>query len=581
MKIKFWIQDFRSIVELTEIEFDFNKPSHIFGLNNSGKSNLFSAISWFFGKLGNKENIYTFLTEDGILKFEGDYLKYKLNHLPTVRAKLPMNGFKIKGKFERVNNIIKDYELNISFKNGFSFEATKKETKGYIDIFYNNFENYETDISKLFNEGYKKFESFWPQNFFTEVISNETSTFIPNLNNSNWIEKLKNYKKEKLVKEIKEKMINLYDLLYELYNVLKNDRKGFIDIEWTCDYISNLETENKVLSKFYLDDFFNGTLDENSKTLKRILKSLNDDNNIEELLEKYYKTNVETVKDQTLKTGYKSSFVKLFNKSYSKIFSNMAMSKVPICDIDQNTLTILINEIENNGDEIIYGTPEPEEQSSGYKAIIWFLIMFISSIKSSDFNLILLDEPDKNLHYKLQKKLSHYMQTVSQDKNDWKTFIGIISHSPFMLLNFDHEIIYVTDVKKDGSTTLTKPNGNFDNILEESLTPIVTGSIYREWLNHYLKEYNNPELFYLILESDLYSKNIQDIETNIKKQYNELGINIKVVEKNYILNPLEIIAVKVEDSLQLHNILTTSFKGNTSKKILISTKFIEDILDIK
>lgn len=441
MKLSYTISRFRSIVDKQTIELDSEKINILIGQNGTGKSNVLDAIRWFSGHT--IDNIKTIKTEN--------HPKYDINNLyldaPEVLYLDELD------ESEKNNVIKKLQEINIDYK----VEKLTRYFGKYKDLFYKNLNLNSlglTDLSKIKKVIYDKFSNFWPNSIFS---LNKNNYWELNTNLLDVKDEIMNSTKKGVNKDIKDILCKAIDVWIEIENIFKY-RPNIL-------FSNNLENDNNILFEYEIQSIKNK--DSINKEFKMILDMLGED--IFDIIEKIIDLSTSDSNRILIRT-LKDKVIKQSKTVFQNIFKSFSINVMPEITIDDQKFQIVIRSDENRH----YATYETKEQNSGFKSFLWLIIM-LEVLKKWDKVkwgrvILLLDEPDKNLHILLQYQVAKYLEENFKEKNN--VFILLTSHSPFLVPSLD-ENIYITHLEQAGNTKILKAD-KVKNIRHYGIFPLIT-----------------------------------------------------------------------------------------------------------
>jgi hypothetical protein len=236
-----------------------------------------------------------------------------------------------------------------------------------------------------------------------------------------------------------------------------------------------------------------------------------------------------------------------------------------------------------------------DEISSGESELIAQAIeVLVFSRSSSKNKLLLLDEPDVHLHPDLQRRFTHFVQKVSEDKDirvviatHSTAVIGAFSEaadlqivpitsrhqtafSPFKPSKIANEILPVFGVHPLSSAFNNTPvllvEGDDDKrVVEQAVrsgngrlrwAPCVVGSVtelaeWENWLNQVLPAlYDNPRAY-----------SLRDLDESSQSDIDDVGVVCRVRLNCYAIENL----LLSDECLSIHGFTADSFKGALSK----------------
>ncbi|MBE4704433.1 AAA family ATPase [Spiroplasma platyhelix] len=445
MNIKYKIKRFRSIIESQELELVSDKINILIGTNGSGKSNFLDAIRWF--SAGDVKNIKSKKT-----KFHPNF---NINDLyldsPEIIYQAELDEDEKKVVLEHL------HKINIKKFNDSKFYRYFIK---YKDLYYKDLNiNYKglTDLAKIKEAIVLKFEDYWPSYIFVEKEIDRYNYFEINMPLEIAKEEIENSTKRGLNRDIKDMLCTALDSWIAIEEMFKYHPNIL--------FSQNLENDNRILFEYPIQSVKNQeTMNPTFKVLLNIIGKESIEN-----LKQIIDLSTSEVKRAEIRI-LKDTLSMKFQKCFKEIFKNFSIDVLPEVLIDDNMFQILIN----GNEERYYGSSETYNQSSGFKAFFWLVIMLEATKKVDETTygkaLLIVDEPDKNLHILLQYELAKYLKLNFTNKNN--IFILITSHSPFLIPNLN-ENIYISEIDKNGCTKITKAK-EVNDIRNSGIFPLIT-----------------------------------------------------------------------------------------------------------
>lgn len=514
MEIK--INYFKSIKDEIKINFDEYNIISLIGRNGMGKSNILDAIWHFKYASKNEIDIITNSSEENkdLLKIS---FKVKLNDLEILEIEKFLDDYKIKiDDFQPFKYFFKTY-------NEFNYDIGKNTL--YYKILL--------EVSKFL---LNKTKDYKDMNLLEKIEFHD--------NNNEEIYKL-NPSKIKNLKNVKNELFYFFDDLNKKNENLKKIFYSYDSID--VNYCKNAESDN------FIDYQYDFSLYESDMKTKIALDFFMEKPN--ETIE-IIRNSSDGTKANEKKISNEKEKVKLYAKNKIKnIFENFDIYAEPIIDIDGNTFKIHVDSKEKYD---IHDNISTQNNSSGYKSILWILLNLEQVIHSSKMNnkyiIYMLDEPDKNLHPLLQQQLIDYFIEKTKNTN---VYIVFTTHSPF-LLNDKIKSVFV-ERDSDGSTKLSM---NDTNIISQ----------YPKYLFDLL---SNDEIF-----KHAYKKNILYVDTETDDDISEINqyIGERLKKCNIKIVSLKNVNINIIKSFQkLDNIIDIESIVNSNKMWLIPNDFIKKI----
>lgn len=517
MEIK--IQYFKSITNEISLSFNDKNAISLIGQNGSGKTNILDAIYHITSNAKDESSLITSNDENKNYKD-----KLKISFIEELS----------KSEIDKVNSFLKTYKIN-------KIDTEQKKH------FYKN-------INTLYSDSFSTEDSYYY--LLQKEISVILIKYLDKYSDLKIIEKIEFLEKKncefyeiKTSKLNKLKTINSDD--HSFIKTLSEDIDSIKKIFYTSNlnviYCKNAENENNIdftydFSQYENDNTTKLAIDfflENPKESINIISSNNDGT-------------INSVKNIDAE---KNKIKKYSEKKIKEIFSNLNIYASPRIDIDGNNLKILVQTTENYKINDFIST---ENNSSGYKSIMWILLKFEQLIfncnNDDSLGIFILDEPDKNLHPFLQQQMIDYM--IEKIKN---TNIRLIytTHSPFLI----NEKVgnYIVSRDSDGATIIP------DN--ESSLY-----SIYPKILNAKLMEspiFKHAHKGDIIFVDEKFKKSdlLPEIDQYISRHKGQHNFKIEWINTNDKSNSEVIPSLK-----KLNEIIDLNLE--TKEKIY----FIDDVL---
>ena len=523
MEIK--IQYFKSITNEITLSFNDNNAISLIGENGSGKTNILDAIYHIIFNTNDGTNLITSARDNE------DYEdKLKISYVEELS----------KSEIVKVNSFLKKYNIN---------KINAKPEKN----FYEN-------INTLYSN------SFSIENSYYYLLQKEISGILneylikyPDLKIIEKIEFLekKNYEfyeiKLSKLRKLKTTNIKDYSIILSLSEDIDSIKKIFYTNNLNVIYSKNAENENNIdflydFSQYETDNATKLAIDfflENPKNSINIISSNNDG----------------TIKSEKNIDNEKHKIKTYSQKKIEDIFSNLNIYASPLIDIDGNNLKIHVEPTENYKVNDFVST---QNNSSGYKSVMWILLKFEQLIFNCDNNnnlkgIFILDEPDKNLHPFLQQQMINYM--IEKIKN---TNVKLIytTHSPFLINETADN--YIVSRDSDGATIISDNKSSLYSIYPKILnTKLMESPIFK-----YAPKGN------IIFVDEKFFKNL-DLLPEIK-QY----ISSQIDQNNFEIVPINISDKSNSEAIpslkKLNEII--DLKLNTKEKIYyIDDKLINKI----
>ncbi|QIA72800.1 hypothetical protein GL982_03695 [Spiroplasma citri] len=468
-----------------------------------------------------------------------------------------------------------------------------------------DYEGNPTFINKIKREIYEKYENYWPKSFLTvnKDLNDEKIliSFKENITHQDTKPKVLNKLNKEMSLKAKQKLADemhrAIDFIYILdkFNKLNFDiyKNNDLDIssatedisfplnEITKIYLENKNPDNKYLKLFC--DFFGG-----KEFAEQINKFINLSNITER--DKQIRNNFKKVIENNTNEKIKNIFLNIFsiNKLFLLLKIRLENDYLELCVEDQNNSRL-------------FGGQSPKEQSQGYKQI-FYLIAILEGIKLIDENkkelipiptVVLFDEPDKNIHYSIQKELSKYLiKYINENKN---ILIVIATHSGFLLSEEKEENnIIITKLLENGQTEIkeydeVKKDDNID--FDNSIFPINSFYLISNWYKKIEKIIKKSKLAFWYNEDEFIKKYNKDI--NIEKIKNYIKeINGNLNNEDIVLHPLKnfeeeeinyIIKfsdVDINNQDEFINIIRNIENYSNTKHYKLSPLFLNELLEI-
>ncbi|WP_342269361.1 AAA family ATPase [Spiroplasma endosymbiont of Aspidapion aeneum] len=483
---KFYIGNFRNIFEEIEIDMEEENSLVFIGPNGIGKTNILEAIDWFVEEINHKDKIYENVTTksiDNTLNILGE------NDRTYVTFVSDINNDMIKD----INNVIdSNKECSIKFKlsNDHLMDykiIIERSSKSSSGLYYNkNFKDKNNIENKnILRYCIDKIISEFVENHnkagisLNDFFNKDTDGLYVTLNNKiddyeNYISNVKavelyNNKvreNENINVELKTKPKKPYEEIK--YTELMRVKKLIGDVELifninnliAIDYVVNASNENNTAYKYsigrlknsnisyFLNGFFNfsGYLDE----LEIADKSGTDDNSM---------GTIKTIVDKLSKDT---------QEAISKLFDKFDISMKPDFDYINNQLLISVK----NKHDFNIGVTKTELNSSGYKAFFEIMLRIKSILQKAEHNnkkyllyLLLADEPEKNLHIKLQIQLRKFI--LDNIKEIPNIYFLYATHSPYFIDPYNSLVFTCSAIdagKSSGSLVVDPiPKENFSD----------------------------------------------------------------------------------------------------------------------
>lgn len=523
MQIK--IQYFKSITNEISLSFNDNNAISLIGENGSGKTNILDAIYHIIFNTKDESNLIT-STRDG----ENYNDKLKISYVEELNN----------SEIDEVNSFLKKYNIK---------KINAKQKKFFyknIDTLYSNSFSIENSYYYLLQKEISgiliKYSKRYPDLKIIEKIEflEKKNYEFYEIKSSN-LKKLKttNNEDHSFIESLSEDIDSIKKIFYtnNLNVIYSKNAENENNIDFSYDF-SQYETDNT--TKLAIDFFL-----ENPKNSINIISSNNDGT-------KKSEKNIDNEKNK----------IKTYSKKKIKdIFSNLNIYASPRIDIDGNNLKIRVEPTENYKVNDFIST---QNNSSGYKSIMWILLKFEQLIFNCDNNdnlkgIFILDEPDKNLHPFLQQQMINYM--IEKIKN---TNVKLIytTHSPFLINETADN--YIVSRDSDGATIISDNKSSLYSIYPKILnTKLMESPIFK-----YAPKGN------IIFVDEKFFKNL-DLLPEIK-QY----ISSQIDQNNFEIVPINISDKSNSEAIpslkKLNEII--DLKLNTKEKIYyIDDKLINKI----
>ncbi len=381
---------------IKECCLDFNNKSIILGANASGKSNLISSLKFI-------NYILMYGIDDAVSLMGGIDNLMNINTIDDylqIGFSLVLDNKDWYRKFDKnydFNPIQMDYMFRLTKKKNNQFKVIFDEIKLIFSLYENNKKREKNgefkqgEFSMLFTRDGRKFSA--------NIIDNKTLFNEKDLMNEE-IYKLFSYimkesKKELMLNHARYILPPIYFKNNELFKIYDFDPKL-------------LKTPSQITSKRNLEEDGSNI----GVVLETLLKDRNNKNKLFNLL-KSCLPNIQSVEikkniDKSVAYQMKESY---FNKPlYSQFLSDGTVS---------------------------------------------MLALVISLYFNDEDNIIILEEPERNLHPKVIRKLVEMLNEVSKDKQ-----IIITTHNAEIVRNSNLEDIVCIKREKDGTTVINKPMDN-------------------------------------------------------------------------------------------------------------------------
>lgn len=381
---------------IKECCLDFNNKSIILGANASGKSNLISSLKFI-------NYILMYGIDDAVSLMGGIDNLMNINTIDDylqIGFSLVLDNKDWYRKFDKnydFNPIHMDYMFRLTKKNNNQFKVIFDEIKLVFSLYENNKKREKNgefkqgEFSMLFTRDGRKFSA--------NIIDNKTLFNEKDLMNEE-IYKLfsfimKESKKELMLNHARYILPPIYFKNNELFKIYDFDPKL-------------LKTPSQITSKRNLEEDGSNI----GVVLETLLKDRNNKNKLFNLL-KSCLPNIQSVEikkniDKSVAYQMKESY---FNKPlYSQFLSDGTVS---------------------------------------------MLALVISLYFNDEDNIIILEEPERNLHPKVIRKLVEMLNEISKDKQ-----IIITTHNAEIVRNSNLEDIVCIKRENDGTTVINKPMDN-------------------------------------------------------------------------------------------------------------------------
>lgn len=374
-------------------ELDFNNKSIILGANASGKSNLISSLKFI-------NYILMYGIDDAVSLMGGiDNLmniNCKDNYL-QVGFSISLddkNWYRELDEKSDLNAKQIDYEFKIEKKSNSQYKILFDEIKLIFCLYEKNKKKQDGEFTMLFNK-YDNGTKF-------DIINNTTSYENENLANKEiyklfcYIMDMKSSKKELMLNYARYILPPIYFENNELFKIYDFDPKL-------------LKTPSQITSKRKLEE---------------------DGSNIGVVLESLFKD----------------------KKNKSKLL-NILKSCLPNIE-SLNTKKNIDKSVAYQIKETYFSKPLYSQFLSD--GTVSMLALVISLYFNDKENIIILEEPERNLHPKVIRKLVEMLNEVSKDKQ-----IIITTHNAEIVRNSDLEDIVCIKREKDGTSLIHKPINNY------------------------------------------------------------------------------------------------------------------------
>ncbi len=172
----------------------------------------------------------------------------------------------------------------------------------------------------------------------------------------------------------------------------------------------------------------------------------------------------------------KDKIEKNLNKEFDNIISSFWKQKTIKFDIKIEQSGFIIRAADEFLDNKNYNYKNLNYRSDGMKHYL-SLIIFINYVRQKNKDkkkIILLDEPDKNLHALAVLDLKNYLEKISNENKNLKFIIA--THNPYFIdENNFHEISFVTKEKKEEGSIIIKNFAKLSNKEDRTtLQPFLT-----------------------------------------------------------------------------------------------------------
>jgi ABC-type lipoprotein export system ATPase subunit len=604
---KFYIRNFRNIYKEISFDLESTRIASIIGKNGSGKTNILEALDWF----SETENYNTFRYENIKSRDYDDTvidndIDSNVTYISDISVKL----------INKINDIIEEvFGEKILFRVNNEISANKfiviTKSDSFPELSYNkNFTNEEgiefvnflrfivhEIIDEYINTHNKAGISL--ENYFVESSLDWHYLSIESTNieqYDNYVTELDQYKeksaeeKEKVSKPKPPFKEDIYQELKimdsflikidELFNV-----NNFISI----NYIENANTENNVKNTYEINAI------KNDASVGNLVNFLDNYFKFSSLVTEMISTSkLDVNSDQTTKTieRMQERLSSESKEAINELFSSFDIYALPTFAFANNKLTISVRNKRN----LRLGSWQVALNSSGFKAFFEIILRLNSVAHNAERNidktyLILSDEPEQNLHIKLQSQMMSYIRNkVSDIKN---IHFICASHSPYIVDVQDdiYNVSYFSEDDYSGSLKLTKLNTkdilsksiDFNEVNDFMLIIEAAGIIKRYNFNNIS---SIDDLLHLhLINGEKFIAIENEIANLVVPEYEDkttlidvirMNINNKKYEKKYIVKAIENGAIN-DVALSNYNVVEIAKEKTADIICLLIDKEIEDI----